>query len=518
MQLLRFYEFRERVRWFLLRRLASPEQRQHIVFRHSGNFDPPLSCNYDDGIATVRSPEELDRFSALERLCDIETARSALRDGDVIRIFADGGRALALAFEGRPQPWFVPLAPADRVIYSVVTARDAMKQGLGGRIVKRIARDTALNGGTAWLDCALWNTRAHGAFTRAGFVRHDDRTYAPIANLARPSFVEIAGCDPDPQHAASPALSIVIVNFRSADQVLACLESLYRADTGTSFEVIVVDNASGDGSPDRIKKAWPQTRVIEMTRNVGFAGGNNAGISLSRGAFLLLLNPDTQMPAGVLDAVCERLDRDLQIGVIGVPQDTGDGRLSGSALRFVRPIHVFLRAFLPLGLLARVIPSLGMRYEEFDARADFECDAVVGCFMAMRRELVNSVGMLDDRIFMYSEELEYCYRVRKAGFKVLHMGNLSVVHHHGATTRNIPIWRDVQIQQGQLVYIRLTQGVLAARLAAASMCLSHLLRLPLELFAFGERWKDRLDSRLKRLRRSVRAIVQPPQQTRQALD
>ncbi|MBU7581142.1 MAG: GNAT family N-acetyltransferase [Porphyrobacter sp.] len=517
MELLRVHEFRERVRWFLRRRFATPEQRKHIVFRHSGAFDPPLGSAVEDGIVTVRTPEELEVFFGLDRLCDVETARSALLDGDAIRVFAEQGRALALAFEGRPQPWFVPLAAADRVIYSVVTAREAMKKGLGGRIVKRIARDTAANGGTAWLDCALWNTRAHGAFTRAGFVRHDNHTYDAIANLAQPSSREIKGDGPETQEVGTPSLSIVIVNFRAADQVLTCLESLYAGNMAIDFEVIVVDNASGDGSASRIKQAWPQARVIEMTRNVGFAAGNNAGLALARGEFLLLLNPDTQVPPGTLRSVCDKLAGDPQVGVIGVPQDVGDGTLHGSALRFVRPIHVFLRAIMPLGVLAKLSTSLGMRYEEFAARAEFECDAVVGCFMAMRRDVLERVGGLEARIFMYSEELEYCYRVREAGYKVLHMGGQYIVHHHGATTRNIPVWRDVQMQQGQLVYLALPQGLMAARRAAASMALSHVRRLPLERVAIGPRWKGRIESRLKRLRRSLKATIRPPLQTRQAI-
>ena len=320
--------------------------------------------------------------------------------------------------------------------------------------------------------------------------------------------------------AAPPAadVSIVIVNYRAADEVIECLASLYGQDHGRSIEVIVVDNASGDGGAARIAAAYPQARVLEMAENLGFAGGNNAGIAAARGQFLLLLNPDTQMPEGVLRAVCDRLAADRSIGVIGVPQDTGGGRIVNSGLHFHGPGHFLVRAFLPEKIIARFLPRYNIRYLEHEPRAEFECDAVVGCFMAMRRDVIDTVGPLEQRIFIYAEELEFCHRVRRAGYRVLHMGALTVIHHQGVTTRSIPIWRDVQMQQGQLVYIGLTQGRNAARLTGAAMSLSHLVRLPIELAMVGPLWKLRLECRLKRLSRSLKAVVNPPEQTRQAID
>lgn len=320
-----------------------------------------------------------------------------------------------------------------------------------------------------------------------------------------------------PAAAAAADISIVIVNFRSAGDVIACLGSLYRQDHGRTIEVIVVDNASGDGGAERIKAAYPQARVLEMAENLGFAGGNNAGLALARGQFLLLLNPDTEMPDGVLGAVCHRLAADRRIGVIGVPQDVG-GRIVGSALRFLTPGRIFIRSLVPPQIIARVMPQYSIRYSAQDVRAEFECEAVVGCFMAMRRDVLDAVGGLDQRIFMYAEELEFCHRVRRAGFAVLHMGGLSVVHHGGVTTRSIPIWRDVQMQQGQLVFIGLTQGKGAARLAGAAMSLSHLVRLPIELVMAGPLWKDRLECRFKRLSRSFKAMFAPPERTVQSID
>ena len=322
-----------------------------------------------------------------------------------------------------------------------------------------------------------------------------------------------------PETAAVGAeISIVIVNFRSAGDVIACLGSLYGQDHGRTIEVIVVDNASGDGGAERIKAAFPQARVLEMAENLGFSGGNNAGLAVARGQFLLLLNPDTEMPEGVLGAVCDRLVADPRIGVIGVPQDVGGGRIVTSALRYLTPGRIFVRSLVPLQIIARIMPQYSPRYVAQDVRGEFECEAVVGCFMAMRRDVLDAVGGLDQRIFMYAEELEFCHRVRRAGFAVLHMGGLSVIHHGGVTTRSIPIWRDVQMQQGQLVCIRLTQGKGAARLAGATITLSHLVRLPIELFMAGPLWKTRIECRFKRLSRSLKAIIAPPERTVQSID
>lgn len=313
-------------------------------------------------------------------------------------------------------------------------------------------------------------------------------------------------------------LTIVIVNYRSADEVIACLGSLYGQDHGRSIGVIVVDNASGDGGAERIKAAHPRARVLETAENLGFAGGNNVGIAAARGQFLLLLNPDTLMPEGVLRAVCERLAADPGVGVIGVPQDVGGGQVVGSGLRYHTPMRILVRSLVPPAIIARLFPRYSTRYPEYGARDEFVCEAVVGFFMAMRRDLIDRVGMLDERIFMYAEELEFCHRVRRAGYAVLHMGGVSVTHLQAVTTRSIPVWRHVQMQQGQLVYVGLTQGRIAARLAGAMMSLSHLLRLPIEVAMIGPLWKLRLESRIKRLSRALKAIVSPPERTLQAID
>lgn len=322
---------------------------------------------------------------------------------------------------------------------------------------------------------------------------------------------------PRPSADTQPDVSIIIVNFRTPDDVIECLASLEAHADGFSLEIIVVDNDSGDGSSARIRAACPRARVIDAGCNGGFAMGNNIGLREARGRFLLLLNPDTEVPAGLLGGVFGRLANEPAVGLVGVPQMLPGGQVVGSAMRELLPVHFLLLSFLTDSFIARFMPSKCYRYGSALSRAEFACDAVVGCFMAMRRDVYQRVGGLDERIFMYAEELEYAHRVRQAGYSVLHMGGLHVVHKQGVSTRNISVWRDVQMQQGQLVYVRLTQGHGAARLTGVIMTLSHLLRLPIELAMPGPKWRTRLDSRLRRLRRSVRAIFSPPERTVQAI-
>jgi GT2 family glycosyltransferase len=137
--------------------------------------------------------------------------------------------------------------------------------------------------------------------------------------------------------------------------------------------------------------------------------------------------------------------------------------------------------------------------------------------MAMRRTIVEEVGGLDDRIFMYGEEREFCWRVRQAGHKVQYMGDLHIAHERGATTRSIGVWREAQMQAGQLLSIRYTQGVQAARRAALAMLITHLVRLPLEFVWFGPKYTQRLQSRTIRIRNAVASIVRMPERSTQCI-
>jgi len=171
--------FLNRAFWALKRRAARGGAREHIIFRWEPAAD---RSGFPAGeIVTVRDPAQLADVRGLERVCDPAFARSELLNGALIEMVPGEGSPDAVAFHGVPRAWYVPLGPRDEVVYAVVTAPRAWGRGYAGMLAAGIARKVAARGGTAYLDCAAWNVRAHRAFERAGFRRVNGATHPYLA-------------------------------------------------------------------------------------------------------------------------------------------------------------------------------------------------------------------------------------------------------------------------------------------------------------------------------------------------
>ena len=313
---------------------------------------------------------------------------------------------------------------------------------------------------------------------------------------------------------ATRLLSVVIVNYNLGDMVECCVASLMATSLRDELEIIVVDNASAPGDLDGLRSRFQDVVVLALPANIGFGGANNIGFEQASGHYILALNPDTLVPSGLLERSLELLRRDPRVGVVGAPQKVASELYVSSAQEDLRPA-VFLRRILPLLAPRRAIsqgPVIGGNLAR-----DVRCAAVTGCYMMFERSVLERAGGFDRRIFMYGEEVELCWRIRQLGYDIVQLGSTYVDHDHGASTKGLSVWRDVQMQSGQLLCVRLTHGVGAARWSAAAMTAAHLLRLPLEVVvAVGGR-SDKLASRLARLRRSARAILTPPERSDQAI-
>lgn len=226
-------------------------------------------------------------------------------------------------------------------------------------------------------------------------------------------------------------VSVAIVNWNVRDLLRGCLASVYRETKGVSFDVLVADNASKDGSVEMLMKEFPQATLMANTRNLGFAAGNNPLIAMAEGEFIILLNPDCELRSDALSAMTRVMRADPSIGVLGPHLIGGDGAHQRSVNGFPTLFSQAL-IMLKLHLPFRRIPSLRRYFaDDFDYSQAADVEQVKGAAFMMRRAALEEVGTLDERFFIWFEEVDLCKRMIQAGWKVRYTPEAVVMHHGG---------------------------------------------------------------------------------------
>jgi GT2 family glycosyltransferase len=224
-----------------------------------------------------------------------------------------------------------------------------------------------------------------------------------------------------------PDLAVVVVNYNAGEHLLACLTSVLASSGDASLEVVVVDNASRDGSAKVAAERFPEAMVIETGTNRGFAAGVNVGIRATRSRFVFVLNPDAELTVGTLSALA-KLARDRpHAGLLGPLIRNADGTLYPSGRTFPSVTqalgHAFLGPFDPENRWTREYTMAG-----WDRTTERRVDWVSGSAMLLRREALDRVGLLDEGFFLYGEELDLCTRLRDAGWQVVFTPEVEVTH------------------------------------------------------------------------------------------
>jgi len=285
-----------------------------------------------------------------------------------------------------------------------------------------------------------------------------------------------------PRHEISPAghsgpdLSVVIVNYRCAEATIAAVSSVLSTGGALRIEVIVVDNGSGDDSPAAIRAAHPAISVADTGHNGGYAWGNNVGIARARGRHVLVLNPDTVVQQGALERAVAYLDANPDIGVLGARAEDETGNPQSTIYRFPRLSHLVWNILVPQRVTARSTRFGDQRYASLSTDGPADVDVVLGFFMLIPRRLIAEIGALDARFFMYSEETEFCWRVRRAGYRVVHHPGIRVIHAGGLTTGGVGPWVLVELSRSLILYFRLTRGRRSAWLATLILFAGSVLR------------------------------------------
>jgi hypothetical protein len=227
--------------------------------------------------------------------------------------------------------------------------------------------------------------------------------------------------------AGSVRLSLVVVSWNTREVLRSCLASL-RAHAPGDSEVVVVDNASSDGSPEMVAADFPEARLLRQPRNLGFGGGANVGLAAARGRVLALLNSDAWLLDASLEKLVARLEAEPDIGLIGPLILLPDGRVQASARRFPALGRLLLSELWLHRLLSRPAAARALLGHWFDHAAACDADWLVGACLLLPRATFARTGGFDARIFMYGEEVEWCRRIRASGLRVVFDPSARVRH------------------------------------------------------------------------------------------
>ncbi|GBE57315.1 N-acetylglucosaminyl-diphospho-decaprenol L-rhamnosyltransferase [bacterium BMS3Abin01] len=239
-----------------------------------------------------------------------------------------------------------------------------------------------------------------------------------------------------------PDVSIIIVNWNLGQVLRECLESVERHSGGLLTETIVVDNASRDGSPEMVESKFPGVKLLRNNENVGFSRANNQGMRVARGRYIFLLNSDAVVAADALSSLVAFMDENMELGVCGPRVVNVDGTLQVRARGRYPSIATAAGHFLLPRSWRQRVPLISGIYDDEDYAGPRMVDWLSGCALMARREAVESVGMLDAEVFMYCEDVDWCYRMRLGGWKVCYLPAARVMHYGGLSMKQ---------QQGKIV-------------------------------------------------------------------
>jgi len=247
-----------------------------------------------------------------------------------------------------------------------------------------------------------------------------------------------------------PRLTIVIVTYNSVGHIGGCLTSLTQNRPAVEHETIVVDNASHDGTSDLVRREWPGVRGIDAGRNLGFAAANNLGIRQTSGEFILLLNPDTVIPAGSVDALIACLDARRDAAIVGPRLVGEDNRVEVSFGPMISPLAELRQKILVRGH-DRGIGVISLYVNRLTQRSR-EVGWVSGACLLVRRADAEAVGLFDERYFMYTEDVDFCAAVRARGRKVLFESGTEVRHLRGRSGTSAPEATAAAYRRSQLAF------------------------------------------------------------------
>jgi GT2 family glycosyltransferase len=293
-------------------------------------------------------------------------------------------------------------------------------------------------------------------------------------------------------------ISVVVVGWNARRYLELCLESLEAARPRRSMEVLVVDNASIDGTAEMIEAKFPWVKLLKSPENLGFSRGNNLAIRQCQGRYIALVNPDVIVLPGCLDALADVLDQHPNVGDVGPRVLNPDMTLQSSCRRFPTLWNNFCSAS---GLAtkfknSRIFAGEHMFYFPHDRTRTV--DVIVGCFSMIRRQAFDAVGLLDDNLFMYGDDVDWCRRCWNAGWQVVFYPGAQAIHDRGKITAPYPVRFALAQQRSVLYYWSKHHGFWGVLGIRSVMLFHHVLRYSVAVVSELARRQGRVQANIKR--------------------
>ncbi len=274
-------------------------------------------------------------------------------------------------------------------------------------------------------------------------------------------------------------LSIIIVSWNVSALLHTCLNTIYANAGKLQLEVIVVDSASSDDTVMMIQHNYPQAILSAQSENVGFTRGNNIGLKMAQGRYLLFLNPDTEIIGDALVQMVAYMDAHSHVGILGPHTLNTDGTYQSVRRRFPTVRLAFfestwLQPYAPKKMLDHFYVN------DAPENATLPVDWVQGSALMTRREIYTQIGGLDEGYIMFSEELDWCKRAKDAGWDVVYLGSAYITHHGGKSTEQVTARKHIHFQESKLRYFRKHHGKIAASLLRLFLLISYIFQIGLE--------------------------------------
>lgn len=251
-----------------------------------------------------------------------------------------------------------------------------------------------------------------------------------------------------------PDISVIIVNWNTKKYLVECIDSLKASAKTASLEIIVVDNASTDGSQEALSERHPDALLIQNLENLGFAKANNVGIARARGRYVCLVNTDIVALDSCVDTLLAYADSHPEAGTVG-PKTVDEALRLRQNCRYFPTLRNAAADYLSLNKLFPKIPAFrGRTLGEETYEATHEAEVLSGCFLLVRREALEEVGLLDERFFFYGEDTDWSKRFRDAGWKNVFLSEARAIHYGGGTTAAYPIKYYLTMEKADMTYWR----------------------------------------------------------------